>query len=50
MPHVNAVAMVEMFRNGKAQRLLAIRATCTVNVANAKHVRTLASRCSGHCF
>jgi hypothetical protein len=36
--------MVEMFRHGKAQIRLASIATCTVNVANAKHVRTLSRR------
>ena len=50
MPQVKAAAIVEMLRSGSPQILLAIIATCTLKVANAKHVRTLASFWIGNCF
>jgi hypothetical protein len=50
MPQGKAAAIVEILRSGSPQILLATIATCPVKVANAKHVRTLASLWSGHCF
>jgi len=49
MPQVKAAAIVEILRSGSPQRLGAIMATGTVQVAKAKHVRTLASLWSGNC-
>jgi hypothetical protein len=50
MPQVQVAAIVEILRSGSPQLLFATIATCTVKVANAKHVRTVASFGSGHCF
>src|SRR5437764_10015499 len=49
MPQVKAAAIVEIFRSGSPQILCALIATCTGQVANAKHVRTLASGWRGRC-
>ena len=49
MPQVKAAAIVEIFRSGSPQILCALIATCTGQVANAKHVRTLASVWRGRC-
>jgi hypothetical protein len=43
MRKVKAVVMDEISRNGNPQILLAIMATCSVSVAKAKQVRTLAN-------
>jgi hypothetical protein len=50
MPQVKAAAIGEILRSGSPQILVATIATCPVTVANAKHVRTLASLWSGHCL
>jgi hypothetical protein len=41
--------MDEILRNGNPQILLAIMATCSVSVAKAKQVRTLAVTVQGVC-
>ena len=50
MPQVKAAAIVEILRSGSPQILFAIMATCTVQVAKAKHVRTFTSFWIGTCF
>jgi hypothetical protein len=50
MPQVKAAAIVEILRSGSPQILFALRATCTVKVAKAKHVRTCDSFWIGNGF